>query len=215
MKTLILKYAFEYLTGEPVYIDNAPNGLSCNCICPECGKQMIAIQGKSENHREWHFRHSEETNCKGGQETAIHKLAKQIIVDNSQIEIPGDTLNYSETRQEEKFQSVIPDVTVIANGRNVFFEIEVTNPVDNFKEAFYKNGKYKSVKIDLTNISQDTTPEKLKEIVLQQTNNKKLIFWDTTWSKLTLFCKENPKTALIIGIGVYLIIRRVWKIITK
>lgn len=55
-KNIILKYALERLTGQPVYIDNSPNGIACNCFCPECGEKMVAVQGKSENHREWHYR---------------------------------------------------------------------------------------------------------------------------------------------------------------
>jgi len=205
MTTSIIKYALSDLTGKSVYIDVASNGLSCNCSCAKCGEKMVAVQGKSENNREWHFRHHINSDCLGGQETAIHKLAKQIIVDNSQILIPNDTLNYSQARQEIMLGSFIPDVTVFANGHDIHFEIEVTNPVDTLKETFYKNGQYKSIKIDLTNISYDTTPDELEELVLRTAERRK-IFWKAATITSNTHDKQNwwttlPVIGLIIGIA--------------
>lgn len=177
MMPLNIKYTLDKVTGKPVHIRNASNGLDCNCICAEseCGKIMIAVQG---DVNEWHFRHDIESNCKGGQETAIHKLAKQFIVENSQIQIPGETLIYTNARQEERLSSIIPDVTVVANGQNIHFEVVVTNPIDGIKEMFYKNGEHKCIEIDLRNISPFITPEELKNLVLNQIDNKRKIFWE-------------------------------------
>lgn len=206
MTTSIIKYAIDIGTNKTVYIDSVSNGLSCNCICDECKMLLIAIQGKSENHREWHFRHYIESNCKGGQETAIHKFAKQIIVDNNQIQIPEKIIFYTSARQEKKFQLIVPDVIVNVDGVNVFFEIEVTHPVDSFKDSFYKKGKHKSIKIDLSNISYDIRPDELKELVLSKEDNKAIIFWQSDIGQNTFlnnvieFCKENPVISIIFGI---------------
>ncbi len=167
---------------------------------------MVAVQGKSENHREWHFRHHIDSDCLGGQETAIHKLAKQIIVDNSQILIPSETLVYSQARQEIKLGSFIPDVTVFANGHDIHFEIAVTHPVDKQKETFYKSGQHKSIEIDLTNISYDTTPNELEKLVLK-TAQRKIIFWQTatvipnTQDKQQWWTNPFTVIGIIFGIG--------------
>ena len=170
-----IRYAIHDKTKKIVYIKNADNGLSCNCKCLECDERLEAVQGQI---REWYFRHNKNINCKGGQETAIHKLAKQIIVDNSQIVIPGDTLFYSQPRQEERFSSIIPDVTVLANGQTIHFEIAVTHPVESLNETFYKNGQHKSIEIDLTNISYDIEPQELEKLILHQVENKRKIYWE-------------------------------------
>lgn len=190
MTDSIIKYALHQLTDKPVFINDAANGLACNCKCEKCNERLEAIQGKVN---EWHFRHHKDTNCFGGQETAIHKLAKQIIVDNLQILIPDEALAYSQARQEERFGSIIPDVTVFANEETVYFEIAVTNPVDTLKENFYTSGQHKSIEIDLTNIPHDTTPQELKEMVLQQVDNKRKIFW--TVKQVQVF--EEAKNNLI------------------
>jgi hypothetical protein len=207
MITPILKYAIDNSNGKLVFIDFVPNGLSCNCVCPKCSGQMIAIQGKSENHREWHFRHSIDSDCTGGPETILHKLAKQIIADNNQIIIPSGTLNYSQVRQEEKFESIIPDVILFVDGHKVFIEIEVTNPVDRVKELFYKKGQYKSIKINLTNISYYTNPIELEELVLRNTTNKHVIFWETFVDKILNFCGDHPGWTLFIGLIIWQVCR--------
>lgn len=176
MTKSIIKYALSNVTGKPVYIDIASNGLSCDCSCAKCNEKMVAVQGKSENHREWHFRHHIDSDCLGGQETAIHKLAKQIIVDNSKILIPGDTLFYSNPKQEAKFWAIIPDVSVTSNGGEIHFEIVVTHPVDSIKETFYREGNHKSIEIDLKNISYDIVPKELEELVLHHVENKRIFF---------------------------------------
>jgi hypothetical protein len=210
----IIKYAINQL-GKSVFINDVPNGISCDCTCEGCKKELIAIQGKSENHREWHFRHSVDSDCLGGQETAIHKFAKQIIIENTQIEVPGERLNYANARQEIKLDSFIPDVVVEVNQSPVYFEIEVTNPVNLEKINFYKVGQYKSIKIDLSRISRDITPQILKELILNKVDNKEKIFWELDEIKPSVivftedtnvglfesvksFCVKNPIFSLII-----------------
>ena len=45
-------------TGRMVYIDDVPNGLACNCICPNCKEQLLARHGMERAH---HFAHHSET----------------------------------------------------------------------------------------------------------------------------------------------------------
>lgn len=175
MATSIIKYALDK-SGNAIFIDHAPNGLSCGCKCAECGEDMIAVQGEARK-KEWHFRHHEETDCMGGQETAIHKLAKQIIVTNTKISAPKETLEYTEAQSEIPFDSIVPDVTVCISGYKVHFEITVTHGIDEIKRTFYTNGQHRSIEIDLNSITYDISPTDLENLILLQTHNKKYIFW--------------------------------------
>ena len=168
------KLGIDKKTGETVSIQDAAKGLSCDCICADCKKQFVAAQGQKN---EWHFRHYEETDCKGGQETALHKLAKKIIADNSKITLPFyGVVSYDNSVQEKYFQTIQPDVTATTSGQNFFFEVLVTHPVDQVKENFYKNGEHKSVEIDLKHFN--FTTENLENEVLRNIENKRLIFWE-------------------------------------
>ena len=202
MSNYIIKYALDKSTDKLVFIDDATNGLACNCKCAaiDCGIAMSAIQGK-EN--EWHFRHSEETTCKGGPETIIHKLAKQIIYDNSQILIPRETLFYSDVRLEEKKELFIPDAVIKSKDEDVFIEIFVTNEKKETHIDFYRNNKLKSFEINLSSIPYDISLTRLEELVLKDVSNKKIIFWPS----LARPWYENPYTIvgifLAVGYGIY------------
>lgn len=176
MAGVIIKYSIEKDTGESIYIENAKNGLLCNCICPDCEGRMVAVQGE-QRKREWHFRHHEDTNCQGGIETALHKYAKQIIVENSEILISGSKLTYSKARQEEPLFSIVPDVSVVSNDENIYFEIVVTNPVNIQKEDFYKTGGHKSIEIDISSVSREIAAEELKDLILNKDLYKRKIYW--------------------------------------
>lgn len=169
------KLALDKKSGSVVSVEEVPNGLSCDCICPDCKKTFVAVQGQKND---WHFRHYEETNCKGGQETALHQLAKEIILTNSRLEVPAyGTIVYESPHAEEPFGKIIPDVTAKIIDENLFFEIHVTHSVDERKEKFYTDGEHKSIEIDLRNYAF-TTKEDLIFQVLNNIGNKRIIFWE-------------------------------------
>lgn len=71
------------------YIANVPKGKSCQCICPGCNTPLIARKGQKNT---WHFSHSVAVECNG--ETALHKAAKQILVQEAnlinEIQLPAN-----------------------------------------------------------------------------------------------------------------------------
>jgi len=162
-------------TGEIISIQEASKGLSCDCICPDCEKEFIAAQGEKND---WHFRHYKETDCAGGQETALHILAKKILTDNSKIYLPryGEIV-YENPIPEKYFKNIKPDITATINGHNLFFEILVTHPVDSDKENFFMQNECKSVEIDLKNFNF-LSFENLKKEILDNIENKRVIYWE-------------------------------------
>lgn len=61
------------------------NGKGCECVCIACGARLKARQG---DIRIWHFAHDEETKCQHAPEAAIHRMAKQLIVDRGVLFVP-------------------------------------------------------------------------------------------------------------------------------
>jgi hypothetical protein len=171
----IIRYALYRTTGEPAFIKEVANGLACDCVCELCGQALVAAQGKKIK---WHFKHAVDSDCPGGQETAIHKLAKKIICAHIEIETPNGRVSYSNPRSEETFQLIRPDIIVVSADKYFFIEILVTHQVDETKELFYTNGKHRSIEIDLQNLPYDISPEDLTEIVIKGTDRKRLIYWD-------------------------------------
>ncbi len=101
------KLGIDRKSGKIGSIQEVPKGLQCDCICPDCSQQFVAAQGRKN---EWHFRYHKETKCNGGQETALHRLAKEIILRNYQFELPEYGTILSENPEYEKrFQTIQPD----------------------------------------------------------------------------------------------------------
>ncbi len=66
--------------------DQVARGQACECTCVACEARLIARQGAI---REWHFAHGSDTNCERATEAAIHRMAKQLIVDRGEIFLPA------------------------------------------------------------------------------------------------------------------------------
>ena len=66
--------------------DQVARGQACECTCIACKACLIARQGAI---RAWHFAHSSDTNCEHAAEAAIHRMAKQLIVDRGEIYVPA------------------------------------------------------------------------------------------------------------------------------
>ncbi|SIT17477.1 competence protein CoiA family protein [Belliella pelovolcani] len=133
------KLEFGLKNNELVTIDDVEGGLACDCICPNCNKQLIARKGELKEH---HFAHYKSDDCNYGTETAIHLLAKEVIAKASHFTTPQLLLNdkYYEIFDEisipidqvwvEKHQKhFIPDIIIESGGKKLYIEIIVTNNV--------------------------------------------------------------------------------------
>ncbi|WP_255153948.1 competence protein CoiA family protein [Ferruginibacter sp. HRS2-29] len=84
--------------GRIVSIDEVENGKVCGCVCAQCGAALIAKNnGKVKQH---HFAHESDSDCKGAIESALHLLAKDILLANKKIFIPHYKHFFSEFQRE-------------------------------------------------------------------------------------------------------------------
>ncbi len=168
--TLLNEYA---LLGDTlVHVDDVPNGKPCGCVCAECGTALIA-RNNPKNKKRHHFAHSVTTDCKGGLETILHRLGKQIIEEEKRIILPaesywedleadnGDIISEKEQVNEKwiSFESVIaevdysefkPDIEAITKDKEKYFiEIHVTNAVNEEKAAKLKKVNTNCIEVSL------------------------------------------------------------------
>lgn len=126
-----------------VSIDEVESGLACECLCPGCKKQLIAKKGNIKIH---HFAHYKTVDCKGGIETALHVLSKELIASSKtfitpilyypntnfeifpEIEIPIDKVTL-----EKRLGEIIPDVIIESKGKKLLIEVVVNNPISRDK----------------------------------------------------------------------------------
>lgn len=158
-----------------MYINDVPNGLECNCICPGCKEKLIAKNdGKVREH---HFAHASNKECITGYQTMIHLLAKDII-ENFKIfpmALHGKYLSACEVYKEVNLNQFgfIPDIfgfSPIKDGPNiigkipVIIEIFVTHKVDEEKKNKIIKAGIPAMEIDLSTVKFSTINELAKEI---------------------------------------------------
>lgn len=209
----MIKIAYHPTTEKFIHIDNSDNGLACNCVCLQCNERLEAKQGEI---REKHFSHHTILNCEGSQETALHELAKQILVDNLQLNIPErGTVTYSNPVAEKMLEQFRPDVSATYDRKPIYFEIYVTHAVDSGKEKFLKLGKHRSLEIDLSTCTA-TSFDEIKKLVLKEINNKKVFHWldekqiaeqnKDLFSQILDFISRNWK-GILTAIGFVMVVR--------
>lgn len=66
--------------GDMVHVDEVPNGNECGCICPHCKSALCAKNGGDGERMIHHFAHLSGADCIGAVESALHKMAKEIML---------------------------------------------------------------------------------------------------------------------------------------
>ena len=146
--------------------------------CVGCGKEMIIVKSKPRK-KEWHFRHTVESTWTGGRDTALHDYAVQVLMAANEITLTKDlNIGYTNSRKEVFVMSKRSDVTATYQNEDVHFEVFVTHDLDQEKIDIYKNNKIKCLRINLSDqYWLSTSPETIKDAVLNQHKTKSTIYW--------------------------------------
>jgi hypothetical protein len=71
-----------------VHISEVDRGLDCNCTCPECGNSLVARKGREREHHFAHVNTADMQGCGGDIESALHRYAKQLIIEAGYLAVP-------------------------------------------------------------------------------------------------------------------------------
>lgn len=148
--------------GTIVHISQVRRGLQCECTCPGCGSRVIARKGLLLEH---HFAHYRAATCSHGPETALHKLAKQLLEKAKRICIPpveaeqdgvrvrkhngGDFL-FDSVAVEQRRGSIIADLIACTGTRELIIEVRVTHACDERKRQRIRELGISAIEIDLS-----------------------------------------------------------------
>ena len=179
----LLKYGLK--DGELKYIDDVPNGLKCDCVCPNCSVKLVAHKGQKNVH---HFKHYSLADCTYGQETALHMMAKSIIKNNRIVFVPnppsscyddaivGKCYRFQNAYVEKQLsKEVRSDVLLEGGNHQLNVEIKVTHKVDDKKLIDLFNLNISTIEIDLSGMI-DVFDEKKVEDAIYNGKNTKLIY---------------------------------------
>lgn len=160
-----------------VHITEVKSGKECNCVCPECHTPLIAAKGRKIQH---HFKHSADTACEGGLESAIHMAAKKIILEKRQITLPecvsiatitdsrgiahteeelvvscGTVINFDSVEAEVELHGMKADVLATKSLVPLMIEIFYRHKVDDDKKMKIVKANISVIEIDLSDLTAD------------------------------------------------------------
>ena len=163
--------------GEVVYIDDAVNGLACDCICPGCRQPLVAKNnGKINEH---HFAHkSKDFDCEHGYQSALHYMAKDFFLEHKElIFIKNEKIEkypIDDVQIEQRLDNIIPDILVTCDGKQFIVEIYVTHAVDDEKKAKIKTMMISAIEIDISHLKDEMID---KENLQQAITNPENYSW--------------------------------------
>lgn len=176
-------------SGELVHVEDAERGKACGLMCPDCGGQLIANKGEIKQP---YFSHASLEECAHAGETALHRLAKEIIYEHGSLRLPRVVVHHYDEdvddevlheEQERSFTRVEveprqdgfqPDLIGIIetweNGRVVehrlHIEILVTHAVDSEKLARLRKNGESALEIDLSRVRRAIGKTELSSLLL-------------------------------------------------
>ena len=176
-----LTYAID-ADGKLVHIDSVPTGLACKCFCPHCKSELVAKNGG--NRKVHHFAHANGSDCAGAIESALHKMAKDILQEHKRIMMPpiqpdkaGKQTMFSKVEAEvfDKELSLRPDcIGYTENGRHIWVEFKRTHEVDVKKAGKIISAKIDCIEIDLNSCALD--PIKVRSFIETCNEERKWIY---------------------------------------
>lgn len=162
-----LKYGL--CSDELKHVSEVKNGLACNCVCSNCKHPLVA-KNNPTNKKVAHFAHQSGKECDGAIETALHLLAKSILLKTKRLTLPDYHFDYDQTNDETIFkesrelafeeiilekqvevagEKIIPDAIGVIQGKQIFIEFANTHFVDQDKKQKIKTLGVACIEVDL------------------------------------------------------------------
>lgn len=161
-------------------------------FCAECGGKFIAVQ-PSDPRKQWFFRHERLSDCEASRETAIHLMAKQILVEERKIMLPYLVIKpepevYREykyhreiqlyrlgERKLYRFEAVqdevwmegrVPDIVAVSGDRKLLIEIVVTHDIDEEKLSWIREQDISTTRVSLSTLPYKATKGDVKRCLM-------------------------------------------------
>lgn len=152
-----------------IYFDagTVPSGLKCNCVCSKCGTDLEAVNRKIPRVKNY-FRHASRSGCKGGLESLFHNVSKQILKENSSLQISMNlSFTYTACDIERPRHGKQPDAFLNNDAESLIVEIYFWHRIDNSTLETYLINKERVLEIDISKQRKDIFDyEYLKELIL-------------------------------------------------
>jgi len=166
-------------------------GLSCRCMCAACGDRLIARLGDVRQH---HFAHAAVHECATGDESALHRFAKEVFLRHKSVVVPehlvhvGDesavvseslVMPYIDVAIEKRIAAITPDAILEREGRPpMLIEIGVAHFVDEDKRRKLEMLGFPCIEVDLSDLlsADEFDREFIEEALIHGSDRKRWVF---------------------------------------
>jgi ssDNA-binding Zn-finger/Zn-ribbon topoisomerase 1 len=185
-----------------VGVEEVSRGRACECVCPQCGCELVAKKGEVLAH---HFSHLVGAKfnlapCLHALETSVHLMAKQVIAERGGLRIPAlvvsDTgftlaggeksvrkellgeqwLAFDAVRLEHRIDPLRVDIVGYCKGQPFIIEVTVANPLTAVKREQLRALGIPALEIDLRGISYDVSSAALEADVVEVVRKKRWLW---------------------------------------
>jgi len=178
-----IPYGESKADGRMLHISEVSSGLACKCRCPACEADLVARKGSNEHH----FAHRANKSCVKAYETAIHKLAKQVIEEARKVGLPevkavvGDEQRLLFAEQvfeldtvtlEKGLPGMRPDIVARSGDRELLIEVAVTHFCDDKKRALIRERAIAAIEIDLRTLPRDADKAEIEAAILSSADRE-------------------------------------------
>lgn len=164
-----------------VTVDEVERGKACNCTCIFCGKKLLARQGPKREHC---FAHIDNIECKGNLETELHKMAKDILMEEKCIRLPESeeaffpsglvSLTDIHSEKWDEALQIRPDAEgILPDGRRLLIEFHVSHKVPTEKKRVIIDNNILCVEINLN--WQIFSRKHIRSFLIEEDYNRKWI----------------------------------------
>lgn len=175
--------------GSLVTASEVARGLSCGCLCPACGHRLQSHQGSIITP---YFSHYRGCDCGASYQSALHMLAKDVLLEEKKILLPGlvvwsdisiartgarpesetlvepwTTINVDSVTLEKKLGRIVPDVLVKSNDRVLLVEIKVTHGIDVEKLSYIKSNNLNVIEFDFSKARGIVDKDHVRRVLTQ------------------------------------------------
>jgi len=173
--------------GDLVHVDSVPNGNDCGCFCPHCNSPLCAKNGGDGIKMIHHFAHLSGADCVGAVESALHKMAKDILLESKCVFLPKwpdgrreGLIHFDrvEIEYNDKDTGLRPDSVGYYGDKVLWVEFKRTHAVDTDKKAKIISAHIDCIEIDLNCCQLD--PDALKDFIINSSQNRSWIIDNQT-----------------------------------
>lgn len=190
--------------GKMVHVDDVPNGLGCDCICPHCKEQLLARHGEINEHGFAHHSKTRKATLKICYMVILYKLAEQILLTKKRIHAPSyygifkereldfiDVIIDNRYEREDKQPDV---VATTSDGQQYLIEFVFKYKVQHKKAIDYNN--MTCLEVDLSNQSL----ESLEHFLLTSSKDRKWLNNENYFNSIEETYQQHGKKVRVVDI---------------